>query len=188
MKRGNPFRVSASKLSRHILECLRDGTPVEIDGLGSFQPDGEGHFTFVPRNRPQIFIAYVVEDAPEADRISHALEAAGFDVWLDRQKLLPGQFWPRAIERAIESSKFFIACLSRRSVGKRGQFQAEMRYAMHCASLVPQDEIFFIPVRLDECTPPLEISRTIQYIDLFPDWERGITRVVASARRKKHAA
>ena len=54
----------------------------------------------------------------------------GFDPWLDRKKLLPGQNWPRSIEEAIETSDFFVPCFSHRSVNKKGGFQAEIRYAL----------------------------------------------------------
>jgi hypothetical protein len=36
---------------------------------------------------------------------------------------------------------------------------------------------------------PARIQREIQYIDLFPDWERGIRRIVSAMRRQlRHAA
>jgi hypothetical protein len=47
---------------------------------------------------------------------------------------------------------------------------------------VPLDEIFFIPVRLDGCTVPGRISKRIQYVDLFPDWDAGVRRVIAAMR------
>jgi hypothetical protein len=176
--------IAPAQLARQILDCLREGSVVEIDGLGTFRPDGEGRFRFLPQTRPQIFIAHVVEDAPLADKLADALEARGFDPWIDRRKLLPGQNWPRSIERAIDTSLFFIACLSKRSVTKRGYFQAEMRYALQCASLLPLDQIYFIPVRFDDCVPPMEIQRRLQYIDLFPDWDKGVRRIAAAARGK----
>ena len=65
---------------------------------------------------------------------------------------------------------------------KKGQFQAELRYALDCAARVPLDRIFLIPVRLEDCAVPPCIGREIQYVDLFPDWEEGVRRVVASIR------
>ena len=53
------------------------------------------------------------------DRLFDGLETRGLSPWLDRRKLLPGQNWPRAIEEAIETSDFFIACFSRLSVPRR---------------------------------------------------------------------
>jgi hypothetical protein len=175
---------SSGQVARLVRQCLAEGAIVEIDGLGSFIPDAERGFRFQARNRPKVFVAYVQEDAPAAERLFEDLEAAGFDPWLDRRKLLPGQNWPRSIEEAIDTSDFFQACFSHRSVKKKGGFQAEIRYALDCTQRVPLDQIFLIPARLDPCPVPLRIQRETQYIDLFPDWDRGLRRMVNAMRRQ----
>jgi hypothetical protein len=156
---------------------------VEIDGLGVFYPDDAKGFRFEPRRLPQVFIAYVTEDATAVGWLYEALENAGFSPWMDVRKLLPGQNWPRAIENAIETSDFFVACFSRNSVDKKGCFQAEVRYGLDCARRMPLDEIYMAPVRFDECRIPRSIQRELQYIDLFPDWHRGIRRLTHMMRR-----
>lgn len=176
--------LSATQLARLVRQCLAEGASVEIDGLGTFLPRSRRGFHFRPLNRPKIFVAYVQEDSAHAERLYDALEAAGFDPWLDRRKLLPGQNWPRAIENAIGTSDFFLACFSHRSVRKKGGFQAEIRYALDCTQRVPLDQIFLIPARLDACPVPLRIQRETQYIDLFPDWDRGFRRIVTAMRRQ----
>jgi hypothetical protein len=180
---GNSLQSSAD-VALMIRQCLAEGVSVEIDGLGTFLPDAQRGFRFQPRNRPKVFVAYVQEDGPAADRLFENLEAAGFDPWLDRRKLLPGQNWPRSIEGAIDTSDFFLACFSHRSVKKKGGFQAEIRYALDCTRRIPLDEIFLIPARLDACPVPVRIQREVQYIDLFPDWDRGFRRIVAAMRRQ----
>jgi len=175
---------SSAEIAFLVRKCLEEGNLVEIDGLGVFRPDGSGGFDFEPNTRPRIFLAYVTEDVAWVDRIGVALDDSGFDPWIDRHKLVPGQNWPRAIERAIEVSDFFLACLSSHSVSKRGRFQAELRYALDCAALMPQDGIFFIPVRLDECAVPPAIARSFQYVDLFPHWEKGIRRITGMLRKE----
>src|ERR1039457_7004497 len=92
--------------------------------------------------------------------------------------------WPRAIEAAIESSDFFVACFSGNSVRKKGGFQSELRYALDCARQVPLDEIYIVPVRLDECPVPRTIQHELQYIDLFPDWDGGMERLLTMLRRE----
>ena len=81
-------------------------------------------------------------------------------------------------------SDFFIACFSGKSVAKKGGFQAEIRYALDCARRVPLDEIFLVPVRLDACLVPRTIEKQYQYVDLFPNWERGAARVMQAMRRE----
>ena len=166
-----------------VIGGLADGHPVEIDGLGVFYPDAARGFRFEPRRQAQVFVAYVTEDAIPAGRLCDALQEEGFSPWMDTRKLLPGQNWPRAIESAIEMSDFFVACYSHNSVGKKGGFQAEVRYGLDCARRMPLDEIFLAPVRLDDCRVPQTIQRELQYIDLFPDWQRGIGRLTQMMRR-----
>jgi len=179
-----PDKWSSPEQVAHIVrQCLEEGKTVDIDGLGSFQPDSRLGCQFIPLSLPTVFIAYVQEDAKMADRLFDDFAAHGFDPWLDRRKLLPGQNWPRSIEEAINTSDFFTACFSHRSVTKRGAFHAEIRYALDCARLVPLDSIFVIPVRLDTCSVPARIQRELQYIDLFPDWERGFRRIVSMLTR-----
>jgi hypothetical protein len=170
------------QLAQVVIRGLAAGNVVEIDGLGSFLPDPVTGFRFEPRRLPQVFVAYVKEDAEPAGRLFDALEAGGFSPWMDARKLLPGQNWPRAIEAAIEASDFFVACYSANSVRKKGGFQAEIRYALDCARQIPLDEIFIVPVRLDRCPVPRSIQREFQYVDLFPDWNRGLRRLASTMR------
>ena len=172
------------QLAQVVIRGVAAGKVVEIDGLGVFYPDAARGFRFEPSGLPQVFIAYVREDVKAVERLSEALETAGFNPWTDVRKLLPGQNWPRAIESAIETSDFFVACFSGNSVDKTGGFQSEVRFALDCARRVPLDEIFVVPVRLDGCSVPRSIQREFQYIDLFPDWERGMRRLATTMRRE----
>ena len=174
----------ACQVARIVHDCLRRGGSVEIDGLGSFRTGPRGNFVFLPQTRPKVFLAYVAEDGPAAERLFRDFLARGFNPWLDRKKLLPGQNWPRSIEHAIAVCDFFVACFSRRAIGKRGRFQSELRYALDCASRLPLDEVYLIPVRLEDCRPPARISQEFQYVDLFPDWKKGFERILAVIRRQ----
>jgi len=174
-------RALARRIARLLQVVLEQGATVEIDGLGKFVPKRNG-VRFVGQTKPRVFIAYVQEDLGVIKKLYQAFEQQGFLPWLDKKKLLPGQNWPRAIETAIQTSDFFVACFSRRAISKRGSFHSELRYALNCAAKVPLDEIFFIPLRLDDCLVPSRISRQVQYLDLFPDWEAGLSRVIAVIR------
>lgn len=177
-------RSASGTLARLLHRCLEQGCTIEIERLGFFRPNGEGGFEFIANQKPGIFIAYVEEDRAAAERLYQALARAGLDPWIDKKKLQPGQNWPRAIERAISVSDFFIACLSRRAVVKRGAFQSEMRWALDCARQTPLGDIFFLPVRLEECTVPPVIQRSTQYLDLFPDWKCGVQKLIKTIREE----
>jgi hypothetical protein len=166
-----------------IKQCIAEGIPVDLEGLGTFRRTDTG-VTFERTTGSRVFIAYVVEDYPCAVKLYQSLARAGFNPWLDRKKLLPGQNWRRCIEHAIDTCDFFVACFSSKSVGKRGQFPYEVRYALRTAERMPLDDVFIVPVRLAECQVPKRIAWNMQYVDLFPDWDQGVTRLVASLRHE----
>jgi hypothetical protein len=180
--------MTLEELGQLIQRSLQRSSAVEIEGLGVFARDKSGDISFQHSNSPRIFIAYATEDRPKAERLFNDLTERGFAAWLDRRKLLPGQNWPRRIEDAIANADFFIACFSGRSVNKRGGFQMEIRHALDCANRIPLDDVFLIPVRLDECRVPTRLQREMQYVDLFPDWDAGFERVLRIIERQNRRA
>lgn len=181
MMRGAGSKALMDLIQRYLLE----GSSIEIGGLGSFDLDANQRVIFRPSGRIQVFLAYADEDRALVRKLYASLQRAGFEPWMDKEKLLPGQNWPRAIERAIEMSDFFIGCFSSRSVLKRGHFQSELRYALDAATRVPLDDTFIIPVRFGECEMPRQIAKTLHYVDLFPDWERGVDKLVSTMWQQK---
>jgi hypothetical protein len=170
------------RILRLVRSALDRGLTLEIDGVGTLRKTGQ-RYVFQAQRQPRVFIAYALEDLAAARRICAALRRAGCSPWLDKEKLLPGQNWPRAIERAIGTSDAVVACFSSRSIAKRGHFQSELRYTLDCARRLPLEELFLIPVRLEECGVPAGIADHVQYVDLFPNWARGMKRVLRSIVR-----
>lgn len=172
-----------------IRRLLLEGTPVDIEGIGYFELDKSGEVVFHRSDAVQVFVAYAFEDEEQARKLYSELKQHGFTPWLDKENLMPGQNWPRAIERAIDSSDFFVACLSRRALIKRGHFQSELRYALDLTSRLPLDDVFVLPVRLDDCEVPGSLSRDTQTVDLFPQWDRGMRRILrtidAESKRRR---
>lgn len=139
---------------------------------------------------PQVFISYAREDSAFAERLYSDLQRAGIRPWLDRADLIPGQHWESAIRRAIAASSYFIAVLSSRSVSKRGFVQSEIRFALRIADEYAENQIFIIPVRLDDCEPSFEGLRELHRADLFPSYDQGLKellRVFAYSAEEKPA-
>lgn len=179
------IRGAGSKALMELIQrCLREGSAIEIDGLGKFELDSNSQVVFRPNGRIRVFLAYADEDQALVRKLGTALQHAGFEPWMDKQQLLPGQNWPRAIERAIEISDFFIGCFSSRSVQKRGHFQCELRYALEVASRIPLEDTFILPVRFGECDLPRQLAKSLHYVDLFPDWDRGLEILVSTMWRQ----
>jgi len=174
----------AQLIRRSLARCRR----VEIDGLGVFELGNNGRVSLREANRPRIFIAYATEDRITAVKLYNTLRTRGYAPWLDTRKLLPGQNWPRRIEDAISNADYFVAGFSSNSVKKRGGFQSEVRYALDCARRLPIDDTFLIPVRLDDCRVPARIQKETQYVDLFPDFDAGVERIVGAIEARRRDA
>ena len=170
------------RIANIVRESLAQGLNVEIEGLGTFRVR-HNRYEFTPQKVAQVFVAYTAEDFPRALRLCDALRKQGCAPWLDKEQLLAGQNWPEAIARSIEVSDVFVACFTRRSVAKRGMFQQELRHALECARRRPLDDSFLMPVRLEECCVPRSIADQVQYVDLFPDWDKGVRRLARAIRK-----
>ncbi len=166
-----------------IEECLREGRAVEIDGRGTLELNGNSQLVFRRNDRLSIFLAYAEEDRPAVKRLYDRLREAGFEPWMDHEKLLPGQNWLLAIERAIEMADYFVGCFSVQSAYKRGYFQTEINHALEFARRLPAEDAFLIPVRLDSCDIPELISRKIHYLDVYPDFDAGVKKLVRALRK-----
>ena len=69
----------------------------------------------------RIFISYARKDAAKlALRLQKDLTAAGFDVWLDTERIGGGASWTVAIEEAIDRAQVVLALLT------PGAFTSEM--------------------------------------------------------------
>lgn len=130
------------------------------------------------RKQMRIFISYAREDSTFAERMFDDIRLAGFDPWMDNECLLPGQKWEVGIEQAIRKSHYFIALLSSNSVAKRGYVQKEIRRALDILDQIPESDIFLIPARLDDCRPSHVVLEQLNWVDMFPDWEKGLERIL----------
>jgi endonuclease/exonuclease/phosphatase family metal-dependent hydrolase len=114
----------------------------------------------------RIFLCHASEDKSKVVEVYNALRGAGYRPWLDKKDLLPGQYWDVEIPKAIKVSNFMMIFFSTTSVAKRGYVQKEFKLALDTADEIPNDQMFLIPVRLDDCQIPNEFRR-IHYVDLF---------------------
>ena len=116
----------------------------------------------------RVFLCHSSQDKPIVRELYQRLNFEGWiDPWLDEEKLLPGQDWDLEIEKAVESSDAVIVCVSGRSVTKEGYVQKEIRKVLDIALEKPEETIFIIPLRLDDCELPRRL-RSLHYVDYFP--------------------
>lgn len=128
----------------------------------------------------RLFLSYARPDGSSAQRLADELSHDGLDVWLDVEKLLPGQRWRDEIQKAIKNSDFVLILLSTQSVSRRGYVQSEIASALDVLKEIPPSEVFIIPARLDDCDVAHPQLRDLHWVDLFPDWDAGVRRIVAA--------
>ncbi|OHX36006.1 hypothetical protein BJL95_22400 [Methylomonas sp. LWB] len=102
----------------------------------------------------RVFLSYAKENEDKVDDVYQLLNASGVDVWMDKYDLVGGQNWDSTIKSEIEKSAVFVAFLSSASVSKTGIVQKEFKFALEQQSKRPENSIFVIPVRIDECEIP----------------------------------
>jgi TIR domain len=141
-------------VARNIQASLGDD-PFSEEGGAAANPE---------KARPHVFLCHASEDKFAVRSYRSRLVDAGFDVWLDKDRLLPGQDWDLEIRRAIKSSSSIVVFLSRHSQ-KRGYLQKELLRALDEAEQQPEGAIFLIPAKLEPCEVPDRLSR-LQWVDL----------------------
>ena len=176
---------------REILEANDEGVLWCDVCEGDYQPDECGREMayrvrpgLIPSSPPiepriegtaQIFLSYAREDKEEIESLYQKLSDAGFKPWVDTKDILPGEQWKSSIQRALQRSDFFLACLSKNSVNKRGWIQKEIKEALDIWQGMLDSDIYLVPVRLEDCDAPDRL-RDFQWVNLFE--EDGWTRLV----------
>jgi TIR domain len=125
--------------------------------------------------QPHVFLSHVREDAQTVERLATGLGARGIETWIDRHKINPGQRWEKAIEDAIRSGAFFVACFSQAYAAKSSSYMnEELHLATREVRRKPLNRSWFLPIRLDDCAIPdwpigPELSiRSFQWLDHVP--------------------
>jgi TIR domain-containing protein len=115
-----------------------------------------------------IFISYARVDLAIAKDIHKILVRKGHNPWIDIYSIRGGEDWLRAIYRGIDECEIFLAVLSNNSVSKRGVIQKELKQALDKWEGMLPDDIYIVPVRIDDCPIP-ELLKHIQVLD----WDDG---------------
>ncbi len=164
----------ASAPDRHL-----DMQPMsEVPSAKLLAPHDAPSASMSPPEAFDVFISYAREDEEAAERIVQRFNSRGIRAWYDRAAILPGQNWQRTIKQAVKRCSIFLALMSSRSVNKRGFVQKEIRLALDVLDEFPPDSVYLIPARLDDCQPVHDKLREIQWVDLFPNFDRGFERIL----------
>ncbi len=103
----------------------------------------------------KIFISYSSKDKARVRRINNILIEHGLETWFDETDISQGENWSRKIIEAINQSRFFLACISKNSLGaiESGQpVRKELEQAL--AQLPQKPPGFLLPALLDDVDIP----------------------------------
>jgi hypothetical protein len=130
-----------------------------------------------------IFICYSSQDETTAREVVRFLEARGLRCWISSRDVPPGQNYQETIVRALEKAKGVVFLLSKSSDGS-GEIKKEL-------SLAGGFNTSVFPLRLSPVTPSGALRyelATRQWIDIFPDREQALDRLVGTIREVLSAA
>lgn len=130
-------------------------------------------------DKRKIFMCYAREDHKRVEKLYQKLADAGFRPWMDKKDILPGENWKSVIKKSIQESAFFLACLSTNAVNKRGSIQQEIKNALEVWRQKLDDDIYLIPVRLEDCEVPASLA-DFQWVNLFEN--EGFDRLLETLR------
>ncbi len=132
------------------------------------------------KQKDQIFISYVREDLKLAKRLCIDLKKHELNVWIDFENLRGGEVWDVSIKKAIKNSRFFVILNSNNSVNKVGFGQNEIKVALEEIKNYPPNKVYIIPIRVDTCEIEYEELKHLHWIDMFPNWNAGIQKIIKS--------
>jgi tetratricopeptide (TPR) repeat protein len=184
----------AKKIKQHHPEDLaKEG--IALDKLGrERESEGDKGGTMVEKKGDAgVFISYIHDNKEEAYRLYEDLQKSGIKVWIDKDKIKPGDFWPDVIRDAIKKGSFFIACFSKEfNERTRSHMHEELTLAIEELRKRPKHRAWFIPVLFSGEVPNLTISdgvtlRDIQWVDLRKeqDWDEGIHKILSVVSSNK---
>jgi len=97
-----------------------------------------------------VFISYASQDRSRVSPYYDWLKLRGVHVWMDYLSIKPGQNWDFEIKRALDKSHVVVLFISNHSCGKRGYVQREINIVLDKLEEKLIEDIYVIPVLLDE--------------------------------------
>ncbi len=134
----------------------------------------------------KVFVSYAKEDRDQALKYYDRLSEEGTSPWMDVKHLLPGQNWEAEIEKALSDANVVVLLLSSQSVNKRGFVQREANQAIERLRYRQPTDIYVIPLLLEPCEVPSQISGRLQYVDLNTPgaWEQVAAALRVAAKQQ----
>jgi len=121
----------------------------------------------------KIFISYSSKDKAFVRELTKQIESQGYTVWLDEKELIAGDYLPKKIGEAIETSRVSIAIVSNNSI-KSGWVQHEISNAM---DRMIKGKMRLIPVLIQDVKLPPELGSLV-FADFRESSQDGLMKVL----------
>ena len=128
----------------------------------------------------KVFISYARKDKSKVDLIRNGIVSAGFEIWMDVDKIQPGHSISDAIVKGLRSSDFYLLVISERS-NASNWVRREIATAIELADA---KKLTPIPMLLDDVDVPLEFKGLL-YIDARKSLQAGIDKLVQYLRAQE---
>lgn len=145
-----------------------------------------------------VFLSYAKEDLQHVLALKAALDRAGVEAWLDKERLEAGDMYDQKIRRFIKTCGAFVPIISRNTERRmEGYFRKEWKLASERAQGIAEHIPFILPVVVDD-TPEYGASvpenfLTAQWTRLVGgqsggEFEQRLLKLVAEYRRREGIA
>ncbi len=126
------------------------------------------------KKRPRVFISHASDNLDVAQKVEAALDAAGFDPWLDRSDIRVGVLLGEELQQAVEACQAVVLIWSQAASASRW-VATEVLTAFHL-------DRFIVPCVLSETELPQFLSRSI-FLDLRSGQRDALERLGEQVKR-----
>lgn len=125
--------------------------------------------------RFDVFVSYKSEDAAEAERLASALRRRGVRVWLDKDRIRPGDRFAEVLEDGLATSRSVAMVITAESL--RSNWVKDEYY--RALSLANEGTLQLLPLLFGDAKLPGFLASR-QYVDFRTgsDFERNVDRLV----------
>lgn len=123
----------------------------------------------------KIFMSYSRADSKIVSRLIGELEAAGYQVWVDRVEIRGGEIWRREIVNAVDTSDVMVLVLSNHSI-ESDNVRREL-------DLAESGKLRILPIEIEPVTIPPEFRYQlvgIQRINLYKNYDQGLRELLGA--------